>query len=124
MDLIPDDECFRKQILSWNKRLALEGEALPKGHNRSELIKVHNLRLASEIWTRLRVEYGMVSDILHSKAELKFRSLRKKPTTPIHYINEFNKTSSTILHPTQSECRQLRPIFRSLDEDICTSNGP
>jgi len=39
---------------------------------------------------RHQEEYGNVSDVLHAKAELKFHSLRKKPTTSIQsHIDEF-----------------------------------
>jgi len=83
---------LKKSVASWKQRHALAREALLKCLERSELIKVHTLRTAAEIWHRLQQEYGNVSDVLHAKAELKFHSLRKKPTTSIQqHIDEFTK---------------------------------
>ena len=82
----------KKSIASWTLRHALAREALLKCLERSELIKVHTLQTAAEIWQRLHQEYGNVSDVLHAKAELKFHSLRKKPTTSIQqHIDDFTK---------------------------------
>jgi hypothetical protein len=69
---------LRRQIQSWTTRQALAREALLKSLERSELIKVYDLSLASEIWNRLRTEYGNISNMLYSKAELNFHSFQKK----------------------------------------------
>jgi len=83
---------LRRQIRSWTTCHSLAREALFKSLNRSELIKVYDLKLASEIWARLCTEYGNICDILYSKAELNFRSLRKEATTSMQdHINEFTR---------------------------------
>jgi gag-polypeptide of LTR copia-type len=82
----------RKLITSWATRHALAREALLRCLDRSELIKVHNLPLASEIWTRLNEEYGAISDALYAKAETQFHSLRKLPTTSVQaHVDNFTK---------------------------------
>ena len=88
---------LRKQMTSWKIRHDLAREALLRSLERSELLKVHNLRNASEIWNRLRVEYGGVSDVLRAKAELHFHSLRKDPKTTLqNHIDEFTKLQEAV----------------------------
>jgi len=41
---------LRRQIRSWTIRHAFAREALPKSVDRSELIKVYDLKLANKIW--------------------------------------------------------------------------
>jgi hypothetical protein len=48
-----------------NARHALAKEALLQCLDWAERIKVYNLSIASEIWSRLREEYGNVSAALH-----------------------------------------------------------
>jgi gag-polypeptide of LTR copia-type len=71
---------------------ALAREALFRCLERSELIKVHDLPLGSEIWTPLKEEYNAISDALHAKAETQFHLLRQLPTTSMQaHINAFTK---------------------------------
>jgi hypothetical protein len=57
----------RKINASWTNRHALAREALLRSLERSELIKVHDLPLAADIWARLKEEYGAISDALRLK---------------------------------------------------------
>jgi hypothetical protein len=88
----PIPPALRKLITSWTTCHSLAREALLHCLERSELIKVHDLPLASQIWSRLKEEYSAISDALHAKAETQFHSLRKLPTTSVQtHVNEFTK---------------------------------
>jgi hypothetical protein len=91
------NQALRRQINSWETRHALAREALLKFLQHSELIKVHNFKLASQIWSRLHEEFGNVSDALHAKSELLFHSLRKAPMTSMQdHINEFTRLQADV----------------------------
>ena len=115
----------RKAINSWVTRHALAREALLRCLERSELIKVHDLQLASQIWARLKEEYGNVSDALHAKAEYEFHSLRKLPTTSIQtHVNEFTRLlADTQYHAPPGTPKMTDPqinlaFLRSLGKDF------
>ena len=117
----------RKTIASWINRHALAREALLRCLERSELIKVHDLQLASQIWARLKEEYGNVSDALHAKAEYEFHSLRKLPTTSIQtHVNEFTRLlADTQYHAPPGTPKMTDPqinlaFLRSLGKDFET----
>jgi hypothetical protein len=56
----------------YQTRHSLARKTLLRSLERSELLKVHNIRSAHEIWSHLRIEYGGVPDVLRTKAEPKF----------------------------------------------------
>jgi hypothetical protein len=81
-----------KLITSWTTRHALAREALLRCLDRSELIKVHDLPLAFDIWARLKEEHSAISDALYAKAETQFHSFGKTLSSSMQiHINEFTK---------------------------------
>src|SRR5271154_1252957 len=81
----------RKAIADWDRRHKLAKQSLLSCLQGPELMKVFQLKLASEVWSRLADEYGKTSDIKHGQAEFEFHSLQKGSTPLEEHINRFIK---------------------------------
>jgi len=90
--LRPDDSNGRQatQAIKWDRQHALACQALLACLPPSELTKVYQLQLASEIWTRLAQEHSAVSTARRAIAFRNFYQLTKAPSTSVQpHIDAF-----------------------------------
>jgi hypothetical protein len=80
-------------IAEWETRNDIALNALMNALSDSELVKVHHLENANEVWTRLHDEFGTIStDLLYANATHDIYVLRKLATTSMRdHINQFTR---------------------------------
>ena len=88
--LRPGDVRQASQAIKWDRQHALARQALLACLPPSELTKVYQLQLASDIWARLAQEHGAISIARRAMASRNFYQLTKAPSTSIQiHIDAF-----------------------------------
>ena len=82
----------RKTISDWKYRNLLAQEAITNALSPEDYNSVGHLKYASEIWSRLKQEYGQTFDICRAVAGTEFHTLKKHKSTPMEeHIRKFKK---------------------------------
>jgi gag-polypeptide of LTR copia-type len=79
----PNSRAVVDEVFKWDKQHALARQALLACLPKSELTNVYQLKLASEIWSRLAQEHGAVSTARRAIANRNFYQLLKDPSISV-----------------------------------------